>query len=108
MEPTAVLGIACTVLSATLGYLAFTRNRTKDDRSDGQQSGIVLTELGYIKGSVDSLTKKVDKQGEKQDARDREFLQRLADVEHTADEAYRRADDAHKKIDQMQMHDTTK
>ena len=48
MEWNIIIGIICTVLGAAVGYATFSRNKEKDDKSDGQQLGTVLTELGYI------------------------------------------------------------
>ena len=49
MEWNIIVGLVCTVLGAVISYATFSRNKGKDDRSNGQQLGTVLTELGYIK-----------------------------------------------------------
>ena len=46
MEWNIIVGLVCTVLGAVISYATFSRNKGKDDRSNGQQLGTVLTELG--------------------------------------------------------------
>lgn len=49
------IALLCTLLGAAVGFATFTRNKSKDDRSEGQQSGQMLTELGYIKSGIDDI-----------------------------------------------------
>ena len=51
MEWNIIVGLVCTVLGAVISYATFSHNKGKDDRSNGQQLGTVLTELGYIKSN---------------------------------------------------------
>lgn len=88
MEWNIIVGIICTVLGATVGYATFSRNKEKDDRSDGQQTGIVLTELGHIRGSLDDINRKIDKQEE----RNLHLVERLSAVEASAKSAHHRID----------------
>ena len=53
MEWNIIVGLVCTVLGAVISYATFSRNKGKDDRSNGQQLGTVLTELGYIKTNTE-------------------------------------------------------
>ena len=55
MEWNIIVGLVCTVLGAVISYATFSRNKGKDDRSNGQQLGTVLTALGYIKSNTDAL-----------------------------------------------------
>lgn len=88
MEWNIILGAVCAVLAVLLSYAALTRGKTKDDKQDGQQTGIVLTELGYIKGSLDGINDKLTKQ----DERHIEMVQRLSAVEASAKQAHKRID----------------
>lgn len=85
---TAALSFAGTVLAMAFGYVAFLRNRRKDDAEDGQQSGKVLTEIGYIKSGIDDIKRKQ----EKQDGQHIEVMTRLAKVEASASQAHKRID----------------
>lgn len=55
MTETITIGLLCTVVGAIIGYMSFVRNKAKDDRNEGQQSGQMLTELGYIKSGIDDI-----------------------------------------------------
>jgi len=84
----AAFSFAGTLCAMFFGYFAFLRNRRKDDAESGQQSGIVLTELGYVKSGIDDIKRKQ----EKQDAQYVEVVTRLAKVEASAAQAHKRLD----------------
>lgn len=88
MEWNIVVGVVCTVLGAALSYVAFSRNKTKDDKSEGQQTGVVLTELGYIKGGIDDLKA----ENREQRKVNTEVYSRLSAVESSAKQAHHRID----------------
>lgn len=88
MEWNIVVGAVCAVCGAVLTYLAFSRNKRKDDQQDGRQTGVILTEVGYIKNSVDSINRKLDQQ----DERNLEFMSRLTAVEESSKQAHKRID----------------
>ncbi len=88
MEWNIVVGVVCTVLGAILSYVASSRNKTKDDKSEGQQTGVVLTELGYIKGGIDDLKA----ENREQRKVNTEVYSRLSAVESSAKQAHHRID----------------
>lgn len=87
-----ILDFAIGLFSAALGvafsYAAFLRNKTKDDKSDGKQDGIILTEIGYIKANTDEI-KNEQKEQRKVNA---DHTERLARVEASAKQAHLRID----------------
>lgn len=83
-----VIGVFCTVLGGVLGYVAFLKGTKKDSEDEGKQDGTILTELGYIKGGVDDIKRKQEKQ-------DEQYLgmsERVARVEESAKSAHHRID----------------
>ena len=50
-----VFGIAGVILSAVFAYLAFNRNKKKDDEGQGQQLGTIQSDLGYVKSGIDDI-----------------------------------------------------
>lgn len=88
MEWNVAVGIVCTMLGAALSYVAFSRNKTKDDKNEGQQTGVVLTELGYIKGGIDDLKA----ENREQRKVNTEVFSRLSAVESSAKQAHHRID----------------
>lgn len=76
------------ILNLILAYVAFMRNKKKDDETDGKHSGTMLTEIGYIKSGIDDIKKKQ----EKQDEQHLEIVSRLCSVEASAKQAHKRID----------------
>lgn len=88
MEWNVIVGVICTVLGALVGYTTFSRNKTKDDQNTGKETGVILTEIGYIKSSIDTANQKLDRQEE----RNIDFMSRLASVEASTKSAHHRID----------------
>lgn len=84
-----IIGLVGTVCAIVFGYIAFSRNKKLDDRSEAEQSGVVLTELGYIKSGVDDIKRKQDKQEE----RHLEVVTRLTAVEESTKQAHHQIDE---------------
>lgn len=82
------IGLACSILSVAIAYLVFSRNKSKDDKSEGQQNGVICTELGYIKAGIDDI------KAEQKEQRhiNTETSERLAKVEASAKQAHLRID----------------
>ena len=70
------------IVSVVISLLAFKRNQDKDNKADGQQEGVLQSDVGYIKSGVDRLEKRLDKIDEKQDS----FSQRLIKLETVVEE----------------------
>lgn len=82
------IGVICTLLGLCISYAVFTRNKTKDDKAEGRQDGVMLTELGYIKANTDEI------KNEQREQRkiNTEMTTRLAKVEASAKQAHLRID----------------
>lgn len=72
-----IVSILCPICSLVIAALAFRRNSKKDTQSEGQEKGIMLTEMGYIKSGIDRIEKRIDQLDAKQDA----MARRLTTVE---------------------------
>lgn len=68
----AVMGLAVSVITFFIGRLSAAR-------SSGQEYGVMLTEIGYIKSGVDELKKKT----EQSDRRYIELAERVTALEET-------------------------
>lgn len=69
MDWVAIIGVVATILSIASIVTAF----LKTSKTDGREMGQIMTELGYIKSSITTLDSKLDKQDERQ----REFINSL-------------------------------
>ena len=83
-----VIGIAGAILGVVFSYLAFARGKAKDDKSDGQQIGVITSELGYIKANTDEI------KNEQREQRkiNTELYTRVSAVESSAKQAHLRID----------------
>lgn len=81
-------GVLCALLGIVISYAVFSRNKTKDDKSEGRQDGVICTELGYIKANTDEI-KSEQREQRKVNA---EHAERLAKVEASAKQAHLRID----------------
>ena len=87
------VGAVVGITGAIFGGVAMLRNKKCDDRTEGKEDGMVLTELGYIKAGVDDL---------KRDNRDmRAEVQSLHDTVTRTTESCKQA---HKRIDALEAY----
>jgi len=85
---TVSVALLCTLAGCLVGVLTFSRNKAKDDKIEGQQSGQILTELGYIKAN----TEEIKTEQKEQRKINQEVLTRLTRVEASAARAHFRLD----------------
>lgn len=90
-----VIGIVTGIGGMLCAIVVASRNKKKDDKTEGKEDGIILTELGYIKSGVDDIKHKQEEQ-EKQNM---DFVRHLTAVEESAKQA-------HKRIDKLEKYHT--
>ena len=56
-----VIGLIGTISSVSFAYLAFRRNRTTDTKKNTKTEGVLISDIGYIKSSIDRMEGKLDK-----------------------------------------------
>lgn len=88
------ISIVAAIAGVVFGLATYNRNKKKDNAEDGKQSGIVLTELGYIKSSVDDIKRKQDRQ----DEQTLKFMTDIAAVRESAKQAHKRIDTLEERI----------
>lgn len=84
----AVLGIIGTLVGIAGGLCGISRNKRTDDTENGRQSGVILSELGFIKSGVEDI------KAEQREQRkiNTEVYSRLTSVEASAKQAHKRID----------------
>lgn len=82
------IGALCAILALVVAYAGYKLNSRKESKSEGQEIGTILTELGYIKSNTDEI-KAEQKEQRKTNT---EFYTRLASVEASAKQAHKRID----------------
>ncbi len=88
-----IISVLGTISSITFGYLAFRRNSSIDTKTMGRESGTVISDLGYIKSSIERIEKRLDNSESKFEG----IHTRLARVEESTSSAHKRLDE-HIKI----------
>lgn len=94
MEIAAIVSMIGGAAGVIFGIVTLFRNKRKDDEAGGKRDGIVLTELGYIKSSVDDIKRKQDRQ----DDQTVSFLRELSEVKESAKSAHKRIDTLEERI----------
>lgn len=84
----AIISIVCTVLMLVISAITLFKSTGKQTNDEGKASGMVLTEIGYIKSGVDDIKR----HQEKQDDQYLELRQRVTKVEASATQAHKRID----------------
>ena len=84
-----IIGAGGVILAAITFYIG----RTTSAKSEGKQDGTILSELGYLKSSMDDIKLRLSDQ----DKRDRDYIGRLVCVEETVKSAHKRIDQLHKE-----------
>lgn len=89
---TVEIGIVVAVLGLVISYQAYQLNKTKDVKTDTQESAELKAELGYIRKGVDDI--RIDLK-----ANERQMIalgERVTRVEESAKQAHRRIDSLEK------------
>jgi len=90
-----VLSVVSTICAIVFGYIAFSRNKTKDTQDETRRDATVLTEIGYIKGGIDDI--KAEQREQRKT--NTEFVTRLTAVEASAKQAHKRLDRMEGRVD---------
>lgn len=56
-----IISVLGTISSITFAYLAFHRNSKTDNKQEGKSEGVLISDVGYIKSSIDRIEKNLEK-----------------------------------------------
>jgi peptidoglycan hydrolase CwlO-like protein len=91
---TVEIGIVIAILGLVVSYQAYQLNKTKDVKTDTQESAELKAELGYIRKGVDDI--RIDlKANEKQMIA---LGERITRVEESSKQAHKRIDNLEKEL----------
>lgn len=83
-----VAGIAVTAL---FSYIAINRAQRKENKDEGENKGVILSDIGYIKAGIDDL-----KRGHRETVTAvAQLSERLTRVEESCKQAHKRLDEIH-------------
>ena len=84
-----LISVLGTISSIAFAFLAFRRNSQSDTKEIGRESGTMISDLGYIKSSIERIEKRLDLTDSKFDG----ISTRLARVEESTASAHKRLDE---------------
>ena len=84
-----IIGVLGTISSILFAYLAFKRNNKSEDKSEGKSQGVLISDVGYIKSSIDRMERSL----EKVEDRYHDLFNRLVKVEQSNESAHKRIDE---------------
>jgi len=83
-----LVSTACAIIGVVCAVLGYQKGVKKDSQDTGKVSGVMLSDIGYIKGGIDDIKHKQ----EKSDDRHIELCERVTAVESSASQAHKRID----------------
>lgn len=86
MEPLSIvlsiIGVLGTVSSIFFAALAFRRNDRGDQKQSGKNEGVLISDVGYIKSSIDRVEKQLTKLEERSNNLDGRLIKLEADTKN--------------------------
>ncbi len=85
----ATIGLCASLLSVVFAALASKRNERQDNKSEGKSEGLIMSDIGYIKSSVERMEKNLTSV----DERYRNIVERVAKTEENLVNVHKRLDE---------------
>lgn len=101
MQPATILTLAVAACGVLLSFLTYQSGVKKGSCADGEKSGVLISDVGYIKSSVDTLNKKLENQDAKHDKFKDDTTDKLSSVKSDISDIRASAASAHKRIDEL-------
>ena len=89
-----IISVLGTISSILFAYLAFKRSNKQEHKDEGKNEGVMLSEIGYIKSSIDRIEKSLNHLEE----RYTDLSNRLVKVEESTKNAHKRITELHDEI----------
>lgn len=83
------IGLCASVSSIVFSLLAFKRSERHEQRKEGKNEGLIMSDIGYIKACVDRMEKNLTRVDESY----KNVLERLAKVEESVEHLSKRIDE---------------
>lgn len=90
----AIISVLGTISSILFAYLTFKRSNKLEHKDEGKNEGVMLSEIGYIKSSIDRIEKSLNHLEE----RYTDLSNRLVKVEESTKNAHKRITELHDEI----------
>lgn len=98
------ISILVAIVGACVSAATFFIGRQTAARSDGRETGALVTDLKYIKESVERIEERLNDDIKRLEGRIDEISMQMANVTGTATKAYESAKSCHKRVDEHLSH----
>lgn len=88
-----LIGVVGTLCGMLFAYIGYQKGLKKDSSEDGKNSGVMLSDIGYIKSGIDDLKRKQEVAEE----RHYSLAERVTKVEESSKQAHHRIDEMKSK-----------
>ena len=92
MSAATIVSLVVGAVGIVFGLVTLFRNKKQDDKAEGQTSGVMISDIGYIKAGVDEIKAEQKEQRKTNE----ELITRLTRVEESAKQAHKRIDELKK------------
>lgn len=92
MNAATIISLVVGAAGVVFGLVTLFRNKKQDDKAEGQSSGVMISDIGYIKAGVDEIKAEQKEQRKTNE----ELITRLTRVEESAKQAHKRIDELKK------------
>lgn len=96
-----IISVMGTLSSILFAYLAFKRSNRQEHKDEGKNEGVMLSEIGYIKSSIDRIEKSLSHLEERYS----ELSNKLVKVEESTKNAHKRITELHEEMKGGQKHE---
>lgn len=99
MTPQEIITLTTVVITAVLTVAGFVIGRLTGKHTEGKAEGVIQSDLGYVKSSLDDIKRGQQEQAQKSEVQHLEVISRLTSVEASAKQAHKRIDRIEEVID---------
>lgn len=93
MNAGAIIALVVGAVGIIFSFVTLLRNKKQEDKAEGQSSGVMISDIGYIKAGVDEIKAEQKEQRKTNE----ELITRLTRVEESAKQAHKRIDELKKE-----------
>lgn len=83
-----IIGALSGTAGIAFGLISFFRNKKADDKTEGEQGGVLHADIGYIKKGIDGIEHRLDKQEDQYIG----VIEQLAEIKVSTKQAHKRID----------------
>ena len=95
MDPITIISIVCVLIGCAITSATFWISGKKDSKNDGEHTGQIASDLGYLKKGVEDINTKIERSDEKHNV----LSEKVGRLDESVKSAHKRLDTLEEKID---------